>query len=100
MILRAPGPADGGEAFFETINLGPLAIVPAWISWGQIQEGRKMDTSVLYNVLPQEAFGTLIAVYFYLTGLSAGSFVLSTLAFVFGMEKYKPIGKIGVVLAA
>jgi len=59
-----------------------------------------MDTSTLYNVLPQEAFGTLIAVYFYLTGLSAGSFVLSTLAFVFGMEKYKPIGKIGVVLAA
>ena len=59
-----------------------------------------MDTSVLYNVSPQEAFGALIAVYFYLTGLSAGSFVLSTLAFVFGIEKYKPIGKIGVVLAA
>jgi tetrathionate reductase subunit C len=59
-----------------------------------------METSVLYNVAPQEAFGTLIAVYFYLTGLSAGSFVLSTLAFVFGMEKYKPVGKIGVVLAA
>jgi tetrathionate reductase subunit C len=58
-----------------------------------------MDTSVLYNVFPQETFGTLIAVYFYLTGLSAGSFVLSTLAFVFGMEKFKPIGKIGVILA-
>jgi tetrathionate reductase subunit C len=58
-----------------------------------------MDISVLYNVSPQETFGTLIAVYFYLTGLSAGSFVLSTLAFVFGMEKFKPIGKIGVILA-
>lgn len=58
-----------------------------------------MDTSVLYNVFPQETFGTLIAIYFYLTGLSAGSFVLSTLAFVFGMEKFKPIGKIGVILA-
>jgi tetrathionate reductase subunit C len=58
-----------------------------------------MDTSVLYNVFPQETFGTLIAVYFYLTGLSAGSFVLSTLAFVFGMERFKPIGKIGVILA-
>jgi Ni/Fe-hydrogenase subunit HybB-like protein len=58
-----------------------------------------MDVSVLYNVFPQETFGTLIAVYFYLTGLSAGSFVLSTLAFVFGMEKFKPIGKIGVILA-
>jgi tetrathionate reductase subunit C len=59
-----------------------------------------MDISVLYNTFPQETFGTLIAVYFYFTGLSAGSFVLSTLAYVFGMAKYKPIGKIGVILAA
>ncbi len=58
-----------------------------------------MDFSVLYNVSPQETFGVLIAVYFYLTGLSAGSFVLSTMAFVFGMEKFKPIGKIGAILA-
>lgn len=59
-----------------------------------------MDVNVLYNIFPQETFGTLIAIYFYLTGLSAGSFVLSTLAYVFGVEKYKPIGKIGVILAA
>ena len=54
-----------------------------------------MDLIVLYNVFPQETFGALIAVYFYLTGLSAGSFALSTLAYVFGFEKFKPIGKIG-----
>lgn len=59
-----------------------------------------MDVSVLYNIFSQETFGTLIAIYFYLTGLSAGSFVLSTLAYVFGVDKYKPIGKIGVILAA
>jgi tetrathionate reductase subunit C len=59
-----------------------------------------MDISVFYNVFSQESFGTLIAIYFYLTGLSAGSFVLSTLAYVFGMERFKPIGKIGVILAA
>jgi tetrathionate reductase subunit C len=59
-----------------------------------------MDISVLYNTFPQETFGTLIAIYFYFTGLSAGSFVLSTLAYVFGMAKYKPIGKVGVILAA
>jgi Ni/Fe-hydrogenase subunit HybB-like protein len=58
-----------------------------------------MDITVLYNVFPQETFGVLIAIYFYLTGMSAGSFVLSTLAFVFGMERFKPIGKIGVILA-
>lgn len=40
-----------------------------------------------------------IAIYFYLTGLSAGSFILSTLAYGFEMNQYKPLGRTGVVLA-
>ncbi len=58
-----------------------------------------METTLLYTVPQQEAFGVAIAVYFYLTGLSAGSFIISTLAYGFGFEKYKPIGKTAVVLA-
>ena len=58
-----------------------------------------MDTQVLYNIFHQEAFGFNIAMYFYLTGLSAGSFILSTLAYGFGMNQYRPIGRIGVILA-
>lgn len=58
-----------------------------------------MDTQVLYNIVPQDAFGLNIAIYFYLTGLSAGSFILSTLAYGFGMNQYKALGKTGVVLA-
>jgi tetrathionate reductase subunit C len=58
-----------------------------------------MDSQILYNIFHQEAFGLNIAIYFYLTGLSAGSFILSTLAYGFGMEKYKSLGKIGVILA-
>ncbi len=58
-----------------------------------------METQVLYNAFQPEAFGLFIAIYFYLTGLSAGSFILSTLAYGFGMEKFKPISRIGVVLA-
>ncbi len=58
-----------------------------------------MDTQVLYNIFHQEAFGFNIAMYFYLTGLSAGSFILSTLAYGFGMNQYKPIGRVGVILA-
>jgi tetrathionate reductase subunit C len=54
---------------------------------------------VLYNVHHQETFGMWIAIYFYLQGISAGSFVLSTIAYVFGQTKYKPIGKIAIVLA-
>jgi formate-dependent nitrite reductase membrane component NrfD len=58
-----------------------------------------METQLLYNITQQEAFGIFIAVYFYLTGLSAGSFILSTLAYGFGMERYKSLGRVGVVLA-
>jgi tetrathionate reductase subunit C len=52
-----------------------------------------------YNITHQEAFGLFIAIYFYLTGLSAGSFILSTLSYGFGMEQYRPLGKVGIVLA-
>jgi tetrathionate reductase subunit C len=58
-----------------------------------------VDIQVLQNIVHQEAFGIFIAVYFYLTGLSAGSFILSTLAYGFGMDQFKPLGRIGVVLA-
>ena len=58
-----------------------------------------MDTQVLYNIFHQDAFGFNIALYIYLTGISAGSFILSTLAYGFGLSKYKPLGKVGVVVA-
>ena len=40
-----------------------------------------------------------LLLYFYLTGLSAGSFIISTMAYGFGMIRFKPLGKIGVVMA-
>jgi len=58
-----------------------------------------VDTQVLYNIFHQDAFGFNIAMYIYLTGVSAGSFILSTLAYGFGMSQYKPLGKVGIVLA-
>ena len=59
----------------------------------------EQGVQVLYNVLHEPPLGVWIAVYFYFTGLSAGSFILSTLAYAFGLKKYKPIAFIGVVLA-
>ncbi len=58
-----------------------------------------MDVNVIYNVEHEMPLGIPIATYFYLTGLSAGSFIISTLAYGFGMLKFKPLGKIGVVMA-
>lgn len=60
-----------------------------------------MQNNVTYlaNVAHPVQLGILIAVYFFYTGLSAGSFVLSSLGTVFGIKKYKPIAKAGVVMA-
>ncbi len=58
-----------------------------------------MDVELLYNIHLQETFGIYIAIYFYLTGLSAGSFIMSTLSYGFGLTQFKPLGKIGVILA-
>jgi tetrathionate reductase subunit C len=58
-----------------------------------------MDVNILYNVEHEIPLGIPIATYFYLTGLSAGSFIISTMAYGFGMIKFKPLGKIGVVMA-
>ncbi len=57
------------------------------------------ELTIIYNVPHAAPIGPLVAVYFYMTGLSAGSFILSTLAYGFGIKKFRPLGKIGIVLA-
>lgn len=57
------------------------------------------EVQVIYNVLHEPPLGLPIVLYFYMTGLSAGSFILSTLAYGFGMTRFKPFGKIGVSMA-
>ncbi len=59
----------------------------------------EQDVIVIYNVFHEPSLGVPIAVYFYMTGLSAGSFILSTLAYGFGIKRFKPLGKVGVALA-
>ncbi len=58
-----------------------------------------MDFKIVYNIHYEMPLGALIAVYFYLTGLSAGSFVISVISTIGGKTEYKPIGRIGAVLA-
>lgn len=59
-----------------------------------------MDIIDLYNV-PNEhvEFNIWIAMYIFFTGMSAGSFVLSSLGNVFGIKKYKPLSKLGAIIA-
>lgn len=50
-----------------------------------------MDATVLYNVPHEIPWKIYIPFYFYFTGLSAGSFILSTLSTVFGIKRFKPM---------
>ncbi len=51
-----------------------------------------MDESVIIsNVFHHVAWGTTISVYFWLVGASAGSFVISSFGWVFGIKRYKPL---------
>lgn len=50
-----------------------------------------METAVLYNVPHEIPWKIFIPFYFYFTGLSAGSFILSTLSTVFGIKRFQPM---------
>jgi tetrathionate reductase subunit C len=50
-----------------------------------------MEGQVIANALQNAYWGFPIALYFWLVGASAGSFVISTLGWVFGIKKYKSI---------
>lgn len=55
--------------------------------------------SVVYNVPHEIPLKWQIATYFFLTGISAASFLISTLAYVFGVQSFKAAGRIGAILA-
>lgn len=57
------------------------------------------DPILIYNIFHEQPFGLPIAIYFYMTGMSAGSFLISTMSYGMGIKKFKPLGKVGVVLA-
>jgi tetrathionate reductase subunit C len=58
-----------------------------------------LGATLLYDVHHQVTFGWLISIYFYFTGLSAGSFMVSTMSYGFGIKLYKPIAKTAAVAA-
>ncbi|GAW91246.1 NrfD/PsrC family molybdoenzyme membrane anchor subunit [Calderihabitans maritimus] len=57
------------------------------------------ELNYFFNVEHEVYWGILIPLYFFYTGLSAGSFVISSLGTVFGIEKYKGVAKVGVLMA-
>ena len=59
-----------------------------------------MDESVIIsNAFHHAAWGTPITIYFWLVGASAGSFVISSFGWVFGIKRYKPLALTASVMA-
>ena len=49
------------------------------------------ESVITSNVFHHVAWGTPISIYFWLVGASAGSFVISSFGWVFGIKRYKPL---------
>jgi len=58
-----------------------------------------VNTMLLYNVPHEDSFGAMIALYIFFTGLSAGSFFLSTLSYGFGRIQYRPLSRPAIIMA-
>ena len=57
------------------------------------------ESVIISNAFHHVAWGTPITVYFWLVGVSAGSFLISSLGWVFGVERYKPLALVAALLA-
>ena len=57
------------------------------------------ESVVTQNVFHHIAWGTSISIYFWLVGASAGSFVISSFGWVFGIKRYKPLAMTASVTA-
>ena len=57
------------------------------------------ESVIISNAFHHVAWGTPITVYFWLVGVSAGSFLISSLGWVFGVERYKPLALVASMLA-
>ncbi|MCP4043125.1 MAG: polysulfide reductase NrfD [Gammaproteobacteria bacterium] len=57
------------------------------------------ESVVISNAFHHVAWGTTISIYFWLVGASAGSFVISSFGWVFGIKRYKPLALIASVMA-
>ncbi len=58
-----------------------------------------MNPMLTYNVPHEHSFGAVIALYIFFTGLSAGSFFLSTLSYGFGRIQYRALSRPAIITA-
>ncbi|WP_169819176.1 NrfD/PsrC family molybdoenzyme membrane anchor subunit [Anaerobacillus arseniciselenatis] len=74
--------------------IGAFSLVGLWAIYYRLTEGLKM-TALTSNV----SWGLWVVFYIFFIGLSAGSFLLSTMVYVFNMKQYEKIGKVALLSA-
>lgn len=69
--------------------LGIVAVVGIAAIYVRVVQGLRVTN--LTSLVP---WGLWVAFYIYFIGLSAGSFLISTMIYVFGLKRFEPIGRI------
>lgn len=78
--------------FYSALVL--LSVLGLWAVWVRMTEGLRVTALTSYV-----SWGLWVAFYIFFIGLSAGSFLLSTLVFVFGMKRLEKVGKLALLTA-
>lgn len=80
------------KIYFALLSI--LSIIGLWSFYIRFTEGMKVTALTSYS-----PWGLWIVLYIYFIGLSAGSFLLSTMVYVFNMKQYEKIGKLALFTA-
>src|SRR4030067_666036 len=74
--------------------LGVVVVVGIAATYIRTVQG--LQVTNLNSLVP---WGLWVAFYIYFIGLSAGSFLISTMIYVFGLKRFEPIGRIALFAA-
>ncbi|KJS87184.1 MAG: hypothetical protein JM58_05105 [Peptococcaceae bacterium BICA1-8] len=80
------------KAYYSILVI--LSLVGVWATFTRLSEGLKVSGLTTYS-----SWGMWVVFYIFFIGLSAGSFLLSTMVYVFNMKQFEKIGKVALLSA-
>lgn len=86
--------AERGPVAVGLLVLGVLALAGVGATGYRLAEGMRVT-----NLTSNMAWGMWVAFYIYCIGLSAGSFLMSALVYVFGMHRFEKMGRMALLSA-
>ncbi len=79
---------------FGYVCLWMATLVGGWAVFSTLMRGH-----IVVNTTQHVPWGLWVALYIFFLGLSAGSFLLSTLIYVFGVKRLEPVGPLALLQA-